>query len=96
MEKRERIENRIRKGREEKGYRQSDVAFLLGHNCSSQVSCYERGQIMPDSENLLKLAYIFNTLPEGLYPEISRKWRQEVEKAREKLAQLKTNKTYEK
>ena len=93
MERKERIENTIRRGREEKGYRQSDVAFLLGHNCSSQVSCYERGQIMPDSENLLKLAYIFNTLPEGLYPEISRKWRQEVEKAREKLAQLKNKQT---
>jgi transcriptional regulator with XRE-family HTH domain len=85
MKSQERIENRIKRKREEYGYKQSDLALLLGNECSSQVSCYERGQIMPDSENLLKLCYGLNTLPEWLYPGITKRWREEIETAREKL-----------
>jgi transcriptional regulator with XRE-family HTH domain len=99
MKREEKIENRIKRGREENGYKQSDIAFLLGHGCSSHVSCYERGLIMPDSENLLKLCYILHTLPEWLYPEITRRWRMEIENAKEdlkNLSQTKANRTYEK
>jgi transcriptional regulator with XRE-family HTH domain len=87
MKSKERIENRIRRGREENGYRQSDLAFLLAQKNSSQVSRYEKGLIMPDSENLMKLCYSLNTLPEGLYPEITRKWREEVARAKESLGE---------
>lgn len=98
MKREERIENRIRRKREEYGYKQSDLAFLLGHRCSSHVSCYERGLIMPDAENLMKLCYSLNTLPEWLYPEITRMWRKEIEEAKEKLriiSQSETRPMYE-
>ena len=96
MKKRERIYNRIRRKREEGRYRQSDVAFMLGHKNSSQVSCYERGLIMPDSENMMKLCYSLNTMPEGLYCESTRRWKEEIEKSRESLKENRTNiKKYE-
>lgn len=85
MKKRERLYNRIRRKREESGYRQSDVAFMLGHKNSSQVSCYERGLIMPDSENMMKLCYCLNTMPEGLYFEMTKKWKDEVGEKRVRL-----------
>ena len=90
MKKRKRLYNRIRRKREESGYRQSDVAFMLGHKNSSQVSCYERSLIMPDSENMMKLCYCLNTMPEGLYCEITKKWKNEVD---EKRMMLRKNKT---
>jgi len=86
----DRIYNRIRRKREENGYRQSDVDFMLGHKNSSQVSCYERSLIMPDSENMMKLCYCLNTMPEGLYCEITKKWKNEVD---EKRMMLRKNKT---
>jgi transcriptional regulator with XRE-family HTH domain len=79
------IENRIKRGREEKGYKQSDLAFILGHNSSSRVSCYERGLILPDSKNLIKLCHCLNTVPEWLYPDIIRRWKEEAEIAAENL-----------
>jgi len=88
MKGQESIENRIRRKREEYGYKQSDLALLLGHGCSSQVSSYERGQILPDPENLLKLCYILNALPEWLYPEITEKWKREIENAKKNLKKL--------
>ncbi len=80
MEKMEKIENRIRRKREELGYKQSDLAFLLGHKNPSQVSRYEKGQILPDSENIFKLSYSLKTLPEWLYPGMTKKWKEEVAK----------------
>lgn len=91
MKGKERIENRIRKGREEKGYRQSELAFLLAQRSSSQVSRYERGVVMPDAENLLKLCYSLNTLPEALYPEVIRRWKEEVARAKESLREKQNN-----
>jgi transcriptional regulator with XRE-family HTH domain len=80
-----RIENRIKRKREELGYRQSDLAFLLDHKNISHISRYERGLVFPDSENLLKLCYALKALPEWLYPKITREWREEVIKKEEIL-----------
>jgi len=87
------IENRIRRGREEHGYLQSDLSFLLGHATTSQVSRYERGLVLPDCENMLKLCYILNTLPEFLYPELPRAWRREVQERKEKLQKVASDNT---
>ena len=93
MKKRERFYNRIRRKREESSYRQTDVAFMLGHKNSSHVSCYERGLIMPDSENMMKLCYCLNTMPEGLYFEMTKKWKDEVDEKRVMLRKIKTTHT---
>jgi len=93
MRRRPRIENRIRRGREEHGYLQRDLALLLGHENPSQVSRYERGLVMPDCENMLKLCYIFNTLPEFLYPELTRAWKEEVRQRKEKMQKVEEEKT---
>lgn len=73
------IENRIWKYRKMKGFRQKELAFLLGQNLPSQVSRYERGLVIPNLEHLVKLCYALDTKMELLYPHLMGRWLQEVE-----------------
>ena len=73
------IENRIWKYRKVKGFKQKELAFLIGQDLPSQVSRYERGLVIPNSENLIKLCYALDTKIELLYPHLIKQWHQEVE-----------------
>jgi len=73
------IENRIWKHRMAKGLKQSQLAFLIGQENSSQVSRYERGLAIPRLEQLIKLCYGLETGIGSLYPQLVNKWQQEVE-----------------
>jgi transcriptional regulator with XRE-family HTH domain len=79
------IENRIWKYRNIKGFKQEELAFLIGHITPSQVSRYERGLITPALEQLVKLCYALDIKIENLYPQLIKKWQQEVDKNKEKL-----------
>lgn len=79
------IENRIWKYRTIKGLKQEELAFLIGNTSSSQVSRYERGLVMPTFEQLVKLCCALNTKIESLYPELVKKWQDEMEKNTAKL-----------
>ncbi|MFA5459790.1 MAG: helix-turn-helix transcriptional regulator [Candidatus Paceibacterota bacterium] len=73
------IENRIWKYRKIKKLKQKELAFLIGQDLPSQVSRYERGLALPNSEHLIKLCYALDTKIELLYPHLMKKWSQEVE-----------------
>jgi transcriptional regulator with XRE-family HTH domain len=79
------IENRIWKYRNIKGLKQEELAFLIGHETPSQVSRYERGLITPALEQLVKLCHALDIKIESLYPQLIKKWQQEVDKNKEKL-----------
>ena len=61
------IPNRLTKHRMIHGLRQKEVAALLGHTSTAQLSQWERGEAMPGVLNLLKLCIIFATSPNELY-----------------------------
>jgi transcriptional regulator with XRE-family HTH domain len=73
------IENRIWKYRKIKGFKQKELAFLIGQDLPSQVSRYERGLVIPNSEHLIKLCCALDTKIELLYPHLMKRWLQEVE-----------------
>lgn len=45
------------------------LAALLGLRNSRAISRWEKGYTMPSACHLLKLSYLFKTLPPQLYPE---------------------------
>lgn len=78
-------ENRIWKHRTAKGLKQSELAFLIGQQNSSQVSRYERGLVIPKLEKLVKLCFCLGTEIERLYPELIQKWQKEAEANKKEL-----------
>ena len=85
MENLKRIENRIWKYRAVRGLKQSELAFLIGQKNSGQVSRYERGQIIPSLEQLMKICFGLETEIKDLYPDLITKWRQEIEVKKTRL-----------
>lgn len=61
------IPNRLRKHRMMKGFKQQDVAKLLGHKSTCRISRWEKGLSMPSATNLIKLHILYGTLIEELY-----------------------------
>jgi transcriptional regulator with XRE-family HTH domain len=80
------IENRIWKYRKIKKFKQKELAFLIGQKgLASQVSRYERGLVIPNSEHLIKLCCALNTKIELLYPHFVKRCYQEVEGNKKKF-----------
>ena len=79
------IENRIWKYRKIKGLKQKELAFLIGQDLPSQVSRYERGLVIPNSEHLIKLCCALDTKLELLYPHFVKRCYQEVEVNKKKF-----------
>lgn len=52
------------------GYSQRIVAKLMGLYDSVPISQWERGVLLPNTSNLIKLSIIFRTYPNDLYPEL--------------------------
>ena len=59
--------NRLRKHRKLMGYKQSDVAHLLGLRNTNRISRWEKGLSFPSVVNLIKLSIIYRTFPNELY-----------------------------
>lgn len=52
------------------GLRQKEVAALLGHTSTAQLSQWERGEALPGAINLMKLCIIYATSPAELYYDV--------------------------
>ncbi len=78
-------ENRIWKYRITKGLKQCELAFLIGHATPTQVSRYERGLVMPECEQLIKLSQALDVDIDVLYPQFVEKWREEVEERKKAI-----------
>ncbi len=64
------VPNNLRHQRERVGLRQTDIAKLLGLQCSDRLSRWEHGIAMPSVVNLFKLAVLYGVAPQELYPEL--------------------------
>ena len=87
----ESIKNMIWHYRHIKKLRQADLAFILGHKDASQISCYERGLVMPDFEQLWKISQVLDVGPEALFPAQVEQWSQELIEHYRQLAETKEN-----
>lgn len=61
------IPNRLKKHRVLMGYKQKDIAYLLGLVSTNRISEWENGMANPNLINLIKLSVIYRTLPTDLY-----------------------------
>lgn len=67
------------------GLKQKDVAHLLRLKSTSMISRWERGECLPDTLNVLKLAALYRIMVDGLYADLIRILRKELH-AREEAA----------
>ena len=61
------LPNTLRHHRERVGLRQTDIAELLGLQCSDRLSRWKHGIAMPSVTNLFKLAALYDVTPHALY-----------------------------
>ena len=71
--------------RKKAGLGQKSVARLLGHRCTSPISDYENGKLLPNLRAALKLSIIYNTPLSDLYAPLFGELTQEVETTRRSL-----------
>ena len=69
-----RYKNSLKKHRLLMGYKQNEVAKLLGLKSASRISRWEKGLAMPSVENLIKLSALYSTLMNELYFEMYRSY----------------------
>ena len=60
------------------GYKQKDVAYLLGLVSTNRISQWEHGLTLPSTMNLIKLSVIYRTLPTDLYFDVMETVRDEL------------------
>jgi len=63
------IPNRLTMFRRMQGYKQKEVAKLLGLQSAWALRQWEQGNSLPNATNLIKLSILYRTYPNELYPE---------------------------
>lgn len=82
---RKHIPNYLRKYRKLAGYKQSEVALLLGLKSTSMISRWETGVSMPDTDNLLWLAVLYGTMMDALFHNLREERKFELATRKEEL-----------
>lgn len=85
--KRVRIPNSLKKHRKVLGYKQIEVALLLGFKDTARISRWEKGFSFPNTINLIKLSIIYRTFPNELYFDLMLQLRHELLKREGYLTQ---------
>jgi transcriptional regulator with XRE-family HTH domain len=83
--RRKQIPNWLRKHRKRWGYRQKEVAEMLGFKSANRLSRWEKGISVPSVPNLLKLGIIYATLTDQLYHELLIQLRPALNKRKEEV-----------
>jgi transcriptional regulator with XRE-family HTH domain len=71
--------------RKKMGLAQKQVAFLLGHKSTTQLSRYERGTRIPSLKTALKLEIAYAKPLRLLFSELHDEVREDIQKRREKI-----------
>lgn len=72
--------NHLSLARKKRGFRQKQIAALLGHNTTDQISRYERGAKLPNLKTALKLGMIYHIPIRVLFYGYHEMCRNEMEK----------------
>lgn len=83
------IPNLLRKYRKANGYKQKDVARILGIKSSSKISRWEKGECMPNLVNALKISILFRVMVDSLFIDLLRQLREDVHQREEKFRHTK-------
>jgi transcriptional regulator with XRE-family HTH domain len=80
------IPNSLRRFRRVRGMKQKEVARILGIKSASMISRWEKGAMLPSTENAFKLAAIYRTMVDALYMDYMVRLKDEIRKREEVLA----------
>lgn len=64
---------------------QRRMAYLLGHSDHKQICKWEKGDVVPNLQNALRLSYILQIPVESLFMELYRDMAEEVEERQKSL-----------
>ena len=84
-----RIPNLLRRYRKARGLNQKQAARILGIRSSGMISRWERGIGLPSSWNIFKLAALYRTMADPLFPNVTRLLRTDLLKREEEILRTK-------
>lgn len=73
------IPNNLKHHRNVCGYKQKEVATILGFATEDRICLWEKGKNIPNLINLLKLSSLYRVTPMQLYPELMIQIDEEIE-----------------
>ncbi len=79
------IPNCLRKYRKARGFKQKEVARLLGIKNTVMISRWETGYYLPDSLNMFKLASIYRVMVDALFIDLSQLLREDYKKKEQNI-----------
>ena len=79
------IPNLLRRYRKARGLNQKQAAMILGVGSTSMLSRWEKGTCLPTALNVFKLAALYRTMADALFPNLTTILRQELLKKEEGL-----------
>jgi transcriptional regulator with XRE-family HTH domain len=83
------IPNNLRRYRKARGLRQKDVAIILELNNTSMISRWEKGIFLPNTINIFKLAIIYRTMVDALFPDLLITLKSDIQKREDKVLKCK-------
>ncbi len=88
------IHNCLRKYRKSRGFKQSEVAEIIGLKSSSIISRWEKGICLPSLLNIFKLALIYRTMVDALFIDQLRELKGNLYKREEEILRNKIRGNY--
>lgn len=70
----------MRKYRKINGYKQKDVAKILGIKSTSKISRWEKGECIPNLINAFKISILYRVMVDSLFIDHLRQLREEMKK----------------
>mgnify|MGYP000372966121 CR=1 FL=1 len=89
-----RIPNLLRRYRKARGLTQRQTARILGIGSTSMISRWEKGISLPSTINIFKLALLYRTMADTMFPNLTQILREIILKREEeilKTAEVKTS-----
>jgi transcriptional regulator with XRE-family HTH domain len=81
--------NLLRRFRKARGLSQRQAARILGVGSTSMISRWEKGISLPNTTNVFKLAALYRTMADPMFPNLTRMLKDELIKREEQLRQEK-------
>jgi len=89
----QRIPNLLRRYRKARGLNQKQAARILGVGSTSMISRWEKGTSLPNALNVFKLAALYRTMADAMFPNLTRMLREKLLKREEEILRPKYAKT---
>lgn len=79
------IPNSLKRYRKARGLKQKDVAKILELKNTSMISRWEKGIFLPNTINIFKLAIVYRTMTDALFPDLLKALKSDIQKREDKV-----------